>query len=224
MRETEFNVWWSYGTAFFGLFLRMLFDVRVEGIEHLPVSGPVILAFNHVSVLDGPAIAIETGRRRRRELRFLIAAEMFRRPVLGWILRTYHQIPIRRGEGDAGALDEAMRSVSNGTVAAIAPEGRVNDDLNEGLQRLHRGLARIALQTKAPVIPMAVWGTQIRWPRSGLSFRQPLRPTLVMAFAEPLLPRGDGESVDDVEALTAEVRRRLETQVKRARAIADRRV
>jgi len=218
--ETEFNRWWSYGTGFFGLFVRLLFEVRIEGIEHLPAAGPAILAFNHVSVLDGPILAIETGRRRRRELRFLIAAEVFRRPALGWILRTYHQIPIRRGEGDAGALSQAIRSVSAGTVAAIAPEGRVHDDANGDLQQLHRGLARIALQTHAPIVPVAIWGTQIRWPRSGLTFRRPLRPTLVLSFGAPMLPRDDA-SIDEVEVLTGEVRGRLEAQVMRARAIAD---
>ena len=126
MRD-DFSAWWAVGSTVTLPFVRVLFRVRVEGIDHVPASGPGILAFNHVSVLDGPALAIETAFRRRREVRFLVAAEVFDHWFYGRILRSFDQIPIHRGEGDADALDTAIETVRAGALAAIAPEGRVSE-------------------------------------------------------------------------------------------------
>ena len=93
-----------------------------------------------MSFLDGPVLATEVARALRRETRFLVAAEMFRKPLIGWILRSADQIPIRRGEGDGAALDEVIETVSRGGMAAIAPEGRVDDHAGrDGMQRLRSG-------------------------------------------------------------------------------------
>jgi 1-acyl-sn-glycerol-3-phosphate acyltransferase len=216
----ELNAWWRTGIPIVTPILRLLFRVRIEGLEHVPARGPAILAFNHVSVLDGPVLAIETARRLKRESRFLVAAEQFRRPLVGWILRRYEQIPIRRGEGDTSALDEAITTIRKGALAAVAPEGRVNDDGALTLQRLRRGLARIALPTGAPIVPVGVWGTQHKYPRGGWTTRRPWRPKLGLAFGPPLLPEGDAETPSDVDALTDRLRTHLERQVERARSLA----
>jgi 1-acyl-sn-glycerol-3-phosphate acyltransferase len=223
MRSSELNRWWAIVSATTMPIVRLMFRVRVEGIANIPSTGPAILAFNHVSVLDGPVLAIEVARRRRRESRFLVAAEVFHRLLVGWLLRSFDQIPIRRGEADAGALDEAIATVENGAIAAIAPEGRVNDAADVGLQRIRRGTARLALPTGAPVIPVGLWGTNIRWPRSGLRFGPPWRPRLVLVFGGPIAPYGDPADPADVDAFTDRVREALEEQVARARAIAERR-
>ena len=203
------------------LMLRAAFRVRVEGISNIPASGPAILAFNHVSVIDGPALAIEVARRRRRESRFLVASEVFSKFFFGWALRSFDQIPIRRGQGDAHALDQAILTVEAGAIAAIAPEGRVNDDPETGLQRARRGVARLALPTGAPVIPVGLWGSQVRWPKAGLRFGRPWRPTLAFVFGEPLVPHGDPSVQADVDAFSECVRRAIEHQVVRARAVAE---
>ena len=203
------------------LLLRATFRVRVEGISNIPASGPAILAFNHVSVIDGPALAIEVARRTRRESRFLVASEVFGKFFFGWALRSFDQIPIRRGQGDAHALDQAILTVEAGAIAAIAPEGRVNDDPEAGLQRARRGVARLALPTGAPVIPVGLWGSQVRWPKSGLRFGRPWRPRLVFVFGEPIVPSGDPEVVADIEAFSECVRGAIADQVVRARQLAD---
>jgi 1-acyl-sn-glycerol-3-phosphate acyltransferase len=214
----ELNRFWRGALLVFGPLVRLLFRVRVSGLEHVPSSGPAILAFNHVSVLDGPVLGIETGRRLRRETRFLVAAEFFRRGLFGWVLRHADQIPIRRGEGDAQALDEAIETIRRGALAAIAPEGRIDDHGGaQGLQRIRSGIARIALPTGAPVVPVGIWGTQARYPSAGISLRAPLRPRLALAFGPPILPWGDVEVPDDVEAFVAKVYEQLDDQVARAR-------
>ena len=221
MRSSELNAWWAWVSATAMFLARLLFKIHVEGVANVPAEGPAILAFNHVSVLDGPVLAIEVARRRRRESRFLVASEIFDQLLAGSILRSFHQIPIRRGEGDLGALEEAIRIVRRGTIAAIAPEGRVNEDPNAGLLRLHRGVARLALPTGAPVIPVGFWGTQERWPKTGLRVGRPWRPRAALVFGEPIPAHGEASEPDDIDAFTDEVRRSLQTQVARARAIAE---
>jgi 1-acyl-sn-glycerol-3-phosphate acyltransferase len=217
MRDSELDVWWRVGSAITALPMHLLFRVRVHGLEHVPRGGPAILAFNHVSVLDGPVLAIATARYVRRATRFLVAAEIFRRPFFGWILRTFEQIPIRRGQGDEHALDEAIRVVGDGALSAIAPEGRVSDDGAGELQRIRSGVARIAIPARAPVVPVGIWGTQVRWPRSGPAFRRPLRPTLVFAYGPPVPPPDDDE---DREAFLVTLGSAIAVQVRSARALA----
>lgn len=214
----DLNVWWRLGVPLALPIVRLLFRTRVAGVHHVPLEGPAILAFNHLSVLDGPCIAIETAWRRRRATRFLVAAEIFRIPVSGWFLRRYRQIPIRRGTRDAGALDEAIATIRGGALAGIAPEGAVNPDPDH-LQRVRSGVARIALPTGAPVIPVGIWGTHRRWPRGRRNWGRPLRPRLGIAFGEPIEPKGDVAEQEDLEAFLGVVRRRLEEQVEAARTL-----
>ena len=204
--------------------VRALFRVRLEGLEHVPASGPAILAFNHVSALDGPVLAIEVAARHRRESRFLVAAEFFERPLIGAILRRFDQIPVRRGIGDEAALDDAIATVRRGALAAIAPEGTVNADGAIALQRIKRGIARIAVPTGSPIVPVGIWGTQRRWPRSGLTFRSPWRPVLALSFGPPLLAPGDGPHGGDdvvIDDVTAQLAERLGAQAAKARALAN---
>jgi 1-acyl-sn-glycerol-3-phosphate acyltransferase len=221
MPASELNRWWSVVSAIANVAMRAIFRVHVAGETNVPSIGPAIIAFNHVSVIDGPAVGIVVARKRRRECRFLVAAEVFRRYLAGWILRSFDQIPIRRGEGDVEALEEAVRAVSGGAIAAIAPEGRVNDDGATEMQRFHRGVARLALATKAPVVPVGIWGTQERWPRSGRRYRRPWRPRLAFMIGDAVAPAGDPTDADDLAAFTQRVREAIEVQVARARAVAE---
>jgi 1-acyl-sn-glycerol-3-phosphate acyltransferase len=217
MRDPELNGWWRAGSAITAVLMQALFRVRLDGLDHLPSSGPAILAFNHVSVLDGPCLAIATARGRRRSVRFLVAAEIFRRFFVGWVLRRFQQIPIRRGEGDVHALDVAIETVRGGALAAIAPEGRVNVEGAVRMQRIRSGVARIAIPAQAPVIPVGIWGTQVRWPKSGLRVRGPLRPTLVFAYGEPLDPPAGEAQQDGFLRLVGDA---IEERVTQARSIA----
>ena len=219
MRPSELNRWWSVVSAIADVLMRAIFRVHVEGEANVPSLGPAIIAFNHVSVIDGPAVGIVVARTRRRESRFLVAAEVFRQRVAGWLLRSFDQIPIRRGQGDADALEQAVRTVSAGAIAAIAPEGRVNEDGATEMLRFHRGVARLALATMAPVVPVGIWGTQERWPRSGRRYGRPWRPRLAFVFGEAVAPTGDPTDADDLAAFTQRVREAIEVQVARARAV-----
>lgn len=219
MRRGEFNTWWRIGVPIVAPLVRLVFRVRVSGLEHVPLQGGAILVFNHQSPLDGPVLAAEIGRRLRRESRFLVAAEFFRRPFQGWILTRFEQIPIRRGEGDAAALEGAIETVRQGALAAMAPEGAVNP-VPETLMRIRSGVARIALPSGAPIVPVGIWGTHRRWPRAGLRLPPPWRPRLALVVGDPVLPFGDSESESDVNELVSRVESHLQDAVARARRLA----
>jgi 1-acyl-sn-glycerol-3-phosphate acyltransferase len=219
---SELNGWWRAGLALVGPVLRLLFDLRWVGIDRIPRTGPAILAANHVSALDGVVLACLVARRGNRPTRYLVAAEFFDRRFHGFWLRTFKQIPIRRGVGDSGALDEAVATVRSGAVAGIFPEGTVNPDPDGPMLRGRTGVARIALAARAPVIPVGLWGTQMRWPRTGLRLRRPLRPTVALALGPSVDPHGDPSSPDDVQAFTALIMARILEQTAAARDLAGR--
>lgn len=219
-RRGDLNGWWRFGILVVGLSSRLFFRLRYTGHERVPQAGPAIVACNHVSSLDGVLIALATGEAARRMTRFLVAAEFFRKPSFGWALRLYRQIPLRRGEGDADALAVAVNTIRGGALAGIFPEGKVNPEPDGGMQRGRRGVARIALATGAPVVPVGIWGTQVRWPYGRIRLGRPLRPKVVVAYGLPIDPSGDPESSDDVQVFADLVMDGIAKQVAEARALA----
>jgi 1-acyl-sn-glycerol-3-phosphate acyltransferase len=220
--RSELNAWWRFALAILGPALRILFDIRTTGIERVPSSGPALLAANHVSALDGIFLCYVVGRDVHRPTRYLVAAEFFAKTFHGFWLRTFKQIPILRGQQDVGALDEAIATVRSGAIAGVFPEGTVNERPEGPLLRGHTGLARMALAVGAPVIPVGIWGTQARWPRSGLTFGPPLRPTVALAFGRPILPTDLSDPLDDVQAFTELVMAGIAEQTRLARSVAER--
>src|SRR6058998_3487172 len=88
--------WWWFGRATVEVLFRMGFRLRAEGVQNIPIDGPAIVAANHVSPLDPIAVALAAVE-RGRTIRYLTAVEAFDIPVIGWGLRRFRQIPIRRG-------------------------------------------------------------------------------------------------------------------------------
>jgi 1-acyl-sn-glycerol-3-phosphate acyltransferase len=219
-RRGDLNGWWRFGTPLVDAVMRLLFRIRVVGIEHIRVAGPGVVAANHLSALDGIVLAMVVSRDARRMTRFLTGAEFFGKIAFGWALRRYRQIPIRRGERDAGALDEAVRTVRSGALAGIFPEGRVNASPGDGLGRGRTGVGRIGLASGAPIVPVGIWGTHLRYPKQGFHLRRPWRPTVALAFGAPIAPEGDATSPEDVQRLTEVVMQGIATQVERARRLA----
>ncbi len=135
--------------------LRAGVRVRVEGRENVPDRGPVILAANHRSFLDSIFIPLVVPRR----VTFVAKAEYFDDPRSAWFFRAVGQIPIRREGGSAseGALLAAADVLERGGVFGIYPEGTRTRDGN--LHRGHTGVARLALRTGAPIVPVGLVGT-----------------------------------------------------------------
>jgi 1-acyl-sn-glycerol-3-phosphate acyltransferase len=135
--------------------LRLFYRVRIEGRDQLPEDGPVILAANHRSFLDSIFLPLVI----RRRVTFVAKAEYFDDPKTAWFFRAMGQIPIRREGGSAaeGALAAATDVLERGGIFGIYPEGtRTRDGY---LHRGHTGVARLALATGAPIVPVGLVAT-----------------------------------------------------------------
>jgi 1-acyl-sn-glycerol-3-phosphate acyltransferase len=185
---------------------RAYFAFHLEGLENIPRSGPALIACNHASYLDPIANAYAVLRAGRRP-RFLAKEELFRAPLLKWVMPGVRQIPVRRGARDHGALHAAEASLATGEVVVIYPEGTVTKR-DDGLPMEGKtGLVRLALASQIPVTPMVSWGSAPVWQKSGPGSLRPRRPVYVRAApAIDLTSRGiDIDDADGVKALTAEV-------------------
>jgi 1-acyl-sn-glycerol-3-phosphate acyltransferase len=198
-----------------GPLFHLLFRIRYRGREHIPPEGGVILASNHISVLD-PVIIAMSVTTTGRAVRFLAAAEFFRKPFIGWGLRRIRQIPIKRGASDRRALEQAAGVIRRGALAGIFPEGTLSPDGAPLPGK--RGAARIALASGVPILPCGIWGTRARWPRGGIRWTRPLRPKVVVAFGPLLEPAGRLEDPNDVQTLTDLIMAAIAEQTGRARA------
>ncbi len=176
--------------------LRAFYRVRVEGMEHLPTHGPVILASNHVSFCDSIFLPMVLKRR----VTFVAKAEYFDDPKTAWIFRAIGQIPIRREGGSAseGALAAAGAVLAAGGVFGIYPEGTRSPDGR--LYRGHTGIARLALHSGAPVIATAMIGTKEAQP-IGQLMPNPFVPVTIRLSAPMDFASRYADRLDDRFAL-----------------------
>jgi len=135
-------------------FFLVYFRLERLGREHIPACGPVILAANHRSFLDPFVIGALT----KRPVYYMAKRELFERPWQAWILGSLGAFPIDRGKGDEHAMSTARAILERGDCVVIFPEGT---RVRKGpLGHPHRGVGRLALQTGARVVPVAVKGSE----------------------------------------------------------------
>lgn len=133
-----------------------------RGLEHVPRDGGVILAANHISHVDPVAFADFVVYGTGRAARFLAKSTLFKgRGLVGHVMRGAHQIPVHRHTADASlALRDAVAALQRGECVAIYPEGTVTRDAGKWPMLAKTGVARLALLSGAPVIPVAQWGAE----------------------------------------------------------------
>lgn len=141
------------------------FRWNIEGIGNIPRSGPALVAFNHIAYLD-PLAAAYVIDKAKRIPRFLAKQELFEDKRIAWVLKGARQIPVRRGSSDAPmALDDALKALERGEIIVIFPEGTITRDPDLNPMEGKTGIARLAIQSGAPVVPCALWGTANIWPK-----------------------------------------------------------
>jgi 1-acyl-sn-glycerol-3-phosphate acyltransferase len=157
-----------------GPVVRWPYRLRVDGLEHVPATGGLVVAANHSSNLDPWPLAVALWP---RQLHFMAKSELWK-PGLRTLLAGVGSFPVRRGEGDVEAFETAVRLVRDGGVMAMFPEGtrRSKGVRKKHQARPHTGTARIALAAGAPLVPAAIRGME-RLSRFG-----PLR----VRFASPV--------------------------------------
>jgi 1-acyl-sn-glycerol-3-phosphate acyltransferase len=135
-----------------------------HGQEHIPREGGVIIAPNHLSYADWAAVALFTYQAGRYPA-FLIKSPVFDVKLIGPFLRSVGQLPVNRGQIDAAlVLKDAERSLRTGECLIVYPEGTATRDPALWPMVARTGVARLALVTGAPVIPVAHWGAQVILP------------------------------------------------------------
>jgi 1-acyl-sn-glycerol-3-phosphate acyltransferase len=165
---------------FSGAFLRFvaacLTRVRVEGLERIPMDGPLLVICNHASNADGMLLMAYVVPPMRRPMRWLGKEEALRWPVLGWGMRQNGVFGVRRGAGDLEAFKLARSVLDDGGVLTIFPEGTRSPDGT--LQAVKEGATVLAVRSAAPILPIAIEGSQSFWPKGKLLPRPGRRMTV----------------------------------------------
>ncbi len=162
----------------------LIWRVRAIGRENVPKDGPLILAPNHFSQMDHFFIGLYL----RRKIRFMAKSQMFGPPMLTYIYKHGGVIPIRRGHHDEEAFKTAFTVLDQEGMLLIYAEGGRSRSSELGEPK--RGIGRLALESGAPVVPVAIYGSAKvrRWKR--LSF-----PSIAVQYGEPLtFPKEEGPS------------------------------
>jgi 1-acyl-sn-glycerol-3-phosphate acyltransferase len=158
---------------------QVFFDLKVIGRENVPKSGSVILASNHVSYLDPILIGVSVSRR----LNFLAKEELFKNPLLSWLLKKLQAFPVSRKQVGPSTVKNALRLVAKGRVLLLFPEGTRGD--GKSLLKAKNGIGVIAGRSGAVIVPAYLEGPQEVLPRGSRWVR--LHPVTVY-FGAPLLP------------------------------------
>lgn len=178
---------YSLSRALVRLILRAFFGFRVEGSEHEPRSGAVIVVSNHLSDLDGLVVAASV----RRRAGFMAKHELFTNPLLRWWITACGAFPVRRGAPDRQALRTALGLLHQGGALIMFPEGTRGHDRT--LRPPEPGAAMLAMRTGAVILPVALLGTDEALPRDTRRLR---RARIRAKIGAPLTPSRVVQSAD----------------------------
>lgn len=173
--------------------LRLLWRLRVRGTENVPMNGGLIVAANHISYFDPPAL----GCALPRQLTYMAKSELFRIPLFGPFIAALGAYPIERGRGDIGAIKRSVALLREGHAVAMFPEGTRNFEGKTGAQN---GAALLASLAGVPIVPAYIAGTDAvaRLARITVTFGAPL-----------VVERSQKASRDDLAKITDEVMGRI---------------
>jgi 1-acyl-sn-glycerol-3-phosphate acyltransferase len=159
---------------------------RVTGREHIPRTGPALIAANHLSYLDPPTVGTAV---RFRRTYYFAKKELFANPVFGALIRSCYAFPVDREGDDKEAFRHAIALLKAGELLTVFPEGGRSPDGT--LQPFARGAALIAARAGAPIVPCALYGTDHVFPRHAKFFH---RGFIQVSFAPPIETRTQGET------------------------------
>jgi len=214
--------WRAFTVAIVLPLSRLLVRFRWQGKEYLPRTGGVILAPNHLSYADWPAMAVFSYLYGHRFPVFMIKSGIFEVPVIGPLMYKDGQLPVYRGRGDAGlVLRQAEQALAAGACVIVYPEGTASRDPEFWPMVGKTGAARLALTTGAPVIPIGQWGAQDILPYGSKKPKLWPRKTVRMIAGPPVdlsayagqrlgastLQAATADIMADVTALLAEIRK-----------------
>jgi 1-acyl-sn-glycerol-3-phosphate acyltransferase len=203
-RSRGARLWFRLSHGLVGVFFRLIARLRVEGGEHIPSQGGVVLASNHISMLDTLVIPYSVLAQQGMQIVWAPAKmELFRVPIVGRILLSWGAFPVRRGRGDVRAMRRMISHMQQEKVM-LFPEGTRSRDGR--LRRGQRMVGKLLHAARPLVIPVAVWGTDRIWARREHAIWR--RMPIVVRYGPPLdlrryytLP----DTKETSEAIVAEV-------------------
>jgi 1-acyl-sn-glycerol-3-phosphate acyltransferase len=184
-----------------------LSGVSREGFENIPQEGPLLVICNHASNADGMLLMAYVVPAMKRPMGWLGKEEALRWPLFGWAMRRNGVFGVRRGAGDLEAFKAAKRVLDEGRVLTIFPEGTRSP--NGALQDVKEGATVLAVRSGAPILPIAIAGSQRFWPKGKLLPRP--RRRMTVRVGEPFtltVPRG-ADRHESLRAATAELMRHV---------------
>lgn len=189
--------------ALIRIFFRIMGKITYIGTENIPKTGGVILAPNHISYADPPVVGFGV----HRQVHFMAKEELFKAPVSGAWIRSVGSFPVRRGAADRRALKCAIDMLNEGGAVCLFPEG--TRSIDGKLQEPELGIGMIALKTRAPVVPVAIMGTDKVLP---IHAKYPHRHPMKVIYGKPLEFR-DLYDIDHTRHTYKEVGRRIMTAI-----------
>lgn len=200
---------WEFTRRVLEEYFWLLHCIRFRGIQNIPAQGPVIFAPNHVSYYDPPMIAVGIPFR----IRFMAWDKLFQVPGFSRLIELYGAYPVRQKTVDKKAIATTLSVLRNGGAVIIFPEGERSS--TGELSEFENGVARLAIQTQAFVVPVTVTGAFEAWPRFRLLPRW-LRPIQVK-FHPAILPAGAAHAGDvrtRMEELNQLIRQPIERRLR----------
>jgi 1-acyl-sn-glycerol-3-phosphate acyltransferase len=173
------NPVYRLGWILFRTLYKFYFGWRVYNAERVPLEGPVILASNHASFLDPPLV----GAGLKRGINYLARENLFRFPVLGWVLHRWQAVPVDREGGGARGLKAILDRLLAGRAIILFPEGTRTGDGK--LQPVRSGIGLTVIKSNAPVVPVRVFGTYAAFNRH-MRVPRPARKVIVK-YGQPML-------------------------------------
>jgi 1-acyl-sn-glycerol-3-phosphate acyltransferase len=138
------------------LYFLIFYRVKIIGHENIPEKGQLLLYANHPSAWDMILIACFM----KRKVHYMAKIELFKNPILGFLLRKIGAFPVNRGKGDVGSIKTVFRLLKEGRIVGVFPEGTRSKKRNPKL--IKSGAAMLALHSKAPVLPVGVeWNSKL---------------------------------------------------------------
>jgi 1-acyl-sn-glycerol-3-phosphate acyltransferase len=164
------------GVAILGTTFLFIMDRHVEGLENFPLDGPVIVAANHVTNFDVFPMQLSLPR----PIFYMGKAELFKNPITDVVFRNLGGFPVSRDKKDAWAYNHALKVLAHAQTLGMFPEG--TRSRGRGLGVAKTGVARLSIETGAPIVPMAIIGSD----KFFKSF--PRRTRVTVSLLPPILP------------------------------------
>ena len=183
-----------------GVTLAQGLKMRLSGEENIPDKGGAVLVCNHTGYMDflfGAFLAY----RKKRLVRFLAKAGIFKAPVAGPLLKAMHHVPVDRIDGSA-SFRQAVQLAKDGELVGVFSEGTISRSFE--IRSMKSGASRIAYEAGVPVVPQVIFGSQRLWTKGHKKNLGRTKTPVFITALEPYYPTGDAE------ADTAEIRRRMQ--------------